>query len=488
MKHIYYIPCLLLTLLTLLCCKDNESFTSDSSYQLSFSCDEVRFDTVISTVGSSTKQFSVYNNNKKGIRATSVYLESRGKSGFRINIDGQFGPVVTDVEVLREDSILCFVEITAPDKDSNEPVVVRDNIVFELESGVKQSLPVMAIGQDVFIVKDFVIKENFTFTAKRPYLILQDLVVDTLSEVTIEPGAILMLHANKNLKIYGRIIADGTIDKPIVIRGDRVDKIFPYLPYDRLDNQWGGIYIDSISSGNVFNYVDIHGGNNGIICSKADTLSLKLTLTNSIVHNIAGSGVYLNTCNTLIGNCQISNTLGNCVEIHGGNHVINYCTIAQFYPWKAERGLALYVSNNYAEHGGDVIYTPLESLCVTNSFITGYSDDEIMFSMCSANDAVPNPQFNPIFDFCALNTKVVPEITGFFTNCRFEDPSQPAYKSTNFVTMDNESFIYDFRLTSASIAHGAGSSQYNMGIFDKDRLGNPHPDENPDVGCYQIPR
>ena len=44
-------------------CDDSMSFTTDRGALLSFSTDTVRFDTVISTVGSSTRQLMVYNRN-----------------------------------------------------------------------------------------------------------------------------------------------------------------------------------------------------------------------------------------------------------------------------------------------------------------------------------------------------------------------------------------------------------------------------------------
>lgn len=45
-----------------------------------------------------------------------------------------------------------------------------------------------------------------------------------------------------------------------------------------------------------------------------------------------------NNSNVTIVNSQITNTLGDCVAIHGGSALIVYCTIAQFYPFSADRG------------------------------------------------------------------------------------------------------------------------------------------------------
>ena len=54
--------------LGLVACDDAQSFTTSRGAVLAFSTDTVRFDTVISTVGSSTRQLMVYNRNGDGLR------------------------------------------------------------------------------------------------------------------------------------------------------------------------------------------------------------------------------------------------------------------------------------------------------------------------------------------------------------------------------------------------------------------------------------
>ena len=84
-------------------CNDDDSFTTSSSAKLTFEMDTVRFDTVITTVGSSTKRFKVFNKNDDGIRIISVGLESGGESGFRINVDGHSGNILNDLQILKKD-------------------------------------------------------------------------------------------------------------------------------------------------------------------------------------------------------------------------------------------------------------------------------------------------------------------------------------------------------------------------------------------------
>ena len=69
--------------LGLVACDDAQSFTTRRGAVLAFSTDTVRFDTVISTVGSSTRQLMVYNRNGDGLRIASVRLERGSGTPFR---------------------------------------------------------------------------------------------------------------------------------------------------------------------------------------------------------------------------------------------------------------------------------------------------------------------------------------------------------------------------------------------------------------------
>ena len=143
--------------LMLLCffaaCSDEESFSTSTSNRLTFSDDTVSFDTVLTNVGSSTKRVRVFNNNNDGIRIKDVRLGSGGTSGFRINVDGQSGVSLNDVEILKKDSIFMFIDLTAQANNSNTPVAIKDSIIFTLESGVTQQMILQAEGQDVITLQ-----------------------------------------------------------------------------------------------------------------------------------------------------------------------------------------------------------------------------------------------------------------------------------------------------------------------------------------------
>ena len=472
----HYILLGLLAFCTVACEKDDK-FTTSRDAVLTFSADTLQFDTVFTTIGSSTKRFTVYNENKENLRIANVAFASGGTSGFRLNLDGQYGTSFNNVELLGSDSLFCFVEVTINPQDKDKPVFINDQIMFTLESGMRQVVTLLAYGQDVIILRDHKVTADATFTAQRPYLIYRTLTIESGATLTIEPGASLYFHADGNIHCQGTIHADGT-QGTITLRGDRLDRMFAYLPYDRLDNQWLGITLAESSHDNYFNNVDIHSGNYGIVAYDTSTAQTKLTLHNSVIHNMGGNGLQLTGCKVRISNTQISNCRGNCVDILGGDNSFEFCTIAQFCPWVSERGKALYFTNARTDvNNGNLQYVPLDALNITNSLIAGYASDEIVWSPV---ENYTNPVFNFRFTNCLAGTAISPGYEGCFINCVCQNTDA-------FRNLDTKNFIYDFRPTESSPARGIGTSA--DGILDRyptDRLGVQRNPNFIDVGCYQF--
>ena len=164
MKRIF----LFLTIISaMVACSEDDSFTTSTSALLTFSTDTVKVDTVFSTIGSRMYDFWVYNTNKEGIRLKTVRLRNGNQSGFRVNVDGSYldnslGSVVTDLEIRKGDSLRVFVELTAPENKSASPILLEDDILFSLESGVIQKVSLQAVSWDAEIKRDLVIKRDTT--------------------------------------------------------------------------------------------------------------------------------------------------------------------------------------------------------------------------------------------------------------------------------------------------------------------------------------
>ena len=99
------LPLLVLSSVLSVSCDDEETYTTSPSALLDFSADTVRFDTVFTTIGSSTQLFKVYNRGGESLMLPSIRLASGGRSGFRVNVDGMSGTEFADVEVRDGDSL-----------------------------------------------------------------------------------------------------------------------------------------------------------------------------------------------------------------------------------------------------------------------------------------------------------------------------------------------------------------------------------------------
>ena len=475
-------PYILLMLLITTCfaCSDEEDFTTDSNARITFSEDTISFDTVFSTIGSATESFQVYNDNDKAIRMKTIRLASGGKSGFHINVDGQSGTQFVDVDILKHDSIFVFVEVNVNPHDADSPILVRDSLQFFLDNGRCQQVILEAYGQDIIILRDSVIKTDTTLSSTRPFVIYDSLVVSKGATLTLAPGTTLCFHSEASLDVHGRIIANGTLESPVTLRGDRTDKMFWYLPYDRIDGQWGGINITRESEGNVLDHVDIHGGAWGIFCDSTGVETTKLTLLNSTIHNVQSYGLYSQSNKIRVANSQITNAGGDCLLLIGGDYEFYHTTVAQFYPWDADRGKALSFASIAADEP-----RPLQALKFYNCILTGYEDDVISGEKYAneSEEAEKAVAFNVMFTNCLLRTDTVGS-SQYFTDCVLEDEDSVTCGTTNFKTIDTDNYIYDFQLDSLSRARHIGNPEFSR-LYARDKKGTIRSTEHPDAGCFE---
>ena len=101
-----------LVFIGIISCDDDAEYEIGANADIIFSNDTIDFDTLFTTIGSSTMRFKVYNPSHKALMLPKVELATNGESGFRMNVDGVHANTLTDVEILGEDSIYVFVEIT----------------------------------------------------------------------------------------------------------------------------------------------------------------------------------------------------------------------------------------------------------------------------------------------------------------------------------------------------------------------------------------
>lgn len=476
-------------------CDDYDSFTTDRSATLRFSVEKVEFDTLITTVPSSTKTLVIYNRGDKGVRINEVRLAAGATSPFRVNIDGQdmsrtADRCVTDFEVRRRDSVIVRIEATLPDTDSDDPHLVTDDLVLTLESGVVQRVPISVVGRDAYFLQKRTLTGNHTFTAQRPYVVYDTLKVAKGATLTLQAGAQLLFHEGAGLYVQGTLKATGTLAQPVTLRGDRTDHMFDYLPYDRLPGRWEGVTIAPESRNNSLEYIDLHGANFGIRCEANTASGRKMKLSNSRIHNINGDGLDATLCYIDAVNTEISNTCGHCVNLLGGDVQFIHCTLAQFYYFDSDRGEAV----NISCMKDDAFYELLRADFI-NCVISGYGDDVVLVpaldnTKSSGHDLhqTDDPQVNYLFYNCFMTT-VIPEEEIYapcFQHITLDPTDRPSESNEhNFRLTDTHNLLYDFTPTATSLIRGCADVEY-AADYPTDRLGRSRTADNaPDAGCYE---
>lgn len=474
---------------TFLSC-DDEKFSSNPSHVLSFSRDTIHFDTVFTTIGSSTQILKVYNRNGEGLNIASVRLANASESGFRVNVDGHFGTSFTDLEIRKKDSMYIFVEVTVDPLNRDNPIQVKDSLIFQMTNGVQQDVKLLAYGQDILILKGKTIDKDTVFTSLRPILVYDSLRVNEGSTLTLDKGTRLYFHDKIDCMVHGTLIAEGTLNQPVIFRGDRLDWMFSDVPYDRVAGQWGGVRFYSSSYDNRLNYTDIHGGRYGIRCDSSDVEKLKLSLENSMLHQVQGDGLSIISSKVRVGNSQITNAKYNCVSLLGGDTEFIHCTIANFYANPNETrgdGSAVYVSNIRGNNN-----YPLLNADFRNCLITGSKEDELS----GGRGKDESVAFNYRFSHSLVNTKLneksedyEEELSHYVEvtwDTKEEGKNKPLSKDKNFQSINLDgNYLYDFRPDSLSAALNIGLPADAV-FYPLDRQGrNRQADGNPDAGCYE---
>jgi len=460
-------------------CSDDDFSTSSSVSPLYFSADTIDMDTVFANIPTSTRTFWVYNRSESNVRLSSVRLAGGNQQGYRVNVDGTYlspesGFQTSDLEVRKNDSIRVFVELTSPKATTSGMELIEDKLVFSQQGRVEQQVILRARSWKAHAVTKLRIRRDTTLTGENPIVVYGGIRVDSSATLTIAPGTKLFFHDKAGIDVYGRLIIKGTAKANVVLRGDRLDKMFRYLPYDRVSGQWQGIHFNTSSYDNEIEFADIHSTYNGIVCDSSSIDRSTLSLRRSTIHNCQGYGLLATNCKIDVSNSQITNTLKDCAAFFGGNITLSHCTLAQFYPFDGNRGAALRFGNST-----DGKQYTLQQFNVFNTLITGYAEDVIMGAF--SDEAAQNFKF----DHSILRTIKPKEIDAAkYVDVLWEEAADTVQSGEkHFRKIDGDKQAYDFHLSEKSKARDIGVALPN-GISTTDHDGFAR-DEKPDVGCYE---
>ncbi len=467
----------------------DESFTADPADQPAFSTDTLAFDTVLTEINTVTRFFKVYNPHDEFLRIDDVRIAGAHPDFFRINVDGRPGPVVRDVEIPARDSIYVFVEaLIDPDQpESVSPFIIEASVSFTT-LGVDQQVLLVAYGQNAnylpgpdqpnrisLLTCDL---GTVTWDDPRPYVLYGTLLIDSCTLV-LPPGARLYVHggiANNAIGIYqdgliytlpnGRFVADGTVERPVIIRDDRTEPDY--------EGTWAGLRFGPESGPHTLRHARI---SQGIVGIYADSLS-RVSIDHCQVFNTGGPGFLARHAFATVSNSLFYGNDGQAVALtYGGQYTLDHCTLANF-----GNGAEALLMNNFfcidpplCSEG--IFLNPLD-VTVRNSIMVGSSTDECWIVDAASNDPSMLQiimQHNLVMVDDLLGPSYYP---GFFT-----DICNPCTEWSTQDPLFLDLFKDDYHLDTMSVAIGKGVPL--PGLTD-DLDGKPRDPVMPDLGCYEF--
>ncbi len=433
-NRIFSLLVLIVTVTALISCNNDDSFFTGANAELTFSQDTVFFDTVFTAASpripmSVNKQFVVRNPHNKRVKSSLKLMSP--KSVFRINVDGEVGPIVSDIEIGPNDSIFVFVELSVDPNNEPEslPLIVRDSIEVETNGSIDY-VQLIAWGQDAhYMFRDTVC--NVVLSDKmKPYVVYGYLYVPENCTLTIEEGVRMHFAPQSWLYVEGTLIINGTNEERVLFQGDRLQP-----EYEEEAGQWGGIWLDYLSSGNRINYAEIKNGTVGVYCDSSDiqsnpNLLPKVVVRNTEVRNmsfdgLSGKSVYLQARNSVFSNCGRYTFLG----LWGGRYDLKHCNFTT-YGFDFSRREPTFVLNNakineffQIERVYDIKYD------VQNCIIDGALEEEVSFGLFRSapvrfevNDTLfQNNLVRTEWEFGGIHTDNVTSVSPSFIDIRNHD-------------------------------------------------------------------
>ena len=441
-----------------------------SKGNLSFSVDTLVFDTVFTTIGSTTQQFKIYNKEKKTVNIEEIELMGGVNSPFSMNIDGDIGTTLTDIEIEGEDSLFAFIEVTLNINSQTLPMIIEDSIRFRT-NGVDQYVKLAVWGQDMYyhysnFQSGILSLEEGTWPNDKPHVIYGAAIIDSAKTLNIQAGTHIYLHKNALLYNYkGTLNINGALGNEVTFQGDRLEAL-----YDDVPGQYYGIYFQEARP-SVIDYAIIKNGTSGVHLYSKDALAsgYTLTMTNTIIENNARYGVFIYSgAKVKAENCLITKN-GNhaLLVLEGGDFFFNHCNLLGYGTGDAATP-AVGISNFYNDYTNNV--TNIGSINegkIYNSVIYGNQTSEIVF------DTIPDAAITLSFDIRNCLIKRTPEATdNYYLNIFWNN-------NPLFDDVTNDDYLFP-----ASSVLNNNANPFFQPTPNLDIKGLPR-GASPDIGAYE---
>jgi hypothetical protein len=460
-------------------CKKTDFINDNPGLKLEFSNDSVIFDTVFTTLGSTTHQLMVYNTSGSRISISNIRVVNGESSPYRINVDGESGYNFNNIEIEGGDSLYIFVRVTIDPNDMNNPFVVEDDIQF-LTNSNEQSVKLVSWGQNAnYIVADTYVAgfpkfkivadslETVHWTSEKPYVIYGYALVNSYGELIVDEGTKVHFHENSGLWAYadGLLKVYGTIDNPVYFQGDRLESFYSDLP-----GQWDRIWLMEAQPGQ---HHEIHNATiqNGFIGLQVESFLRPaenlVKLHNVTIQNMQGIGLFSRVYNIDGTNTVIANCGAYCLAATGGGYYsFKQATFANYWSYSVRNTPAVYLNNYLLDTLEQPVPLPI-NFSIGNSIIYGNNTNEWQTEMVAGADSTY--YLNYVNLKTGLNTN---NSNNFNMIQRNQDPLFLDYK------------INDYRLDSLSPARMVGDVQIASEVpFD---IVGTQRTNGPDLGAYQF--
>lgn len=383
-----------LVLISLFSCRRDEPIAG-SGVELQFSTDTLFLDTVFTTLGSSTYLLKVYNPANEKVVIDDIRLGTGQASDYRLNVNGNAGKQFSDVEILAEDSIYVFVEVTRQFAGSGNYFIFEDSLMFS-NKGVDQNVKLITAVRDAHfhfpdrfisagntLIPYSVIDCNETWIGDKPHVIYGYAVVDSGCVLNINTGAEVYFYSNSGLWVSNgaslRVGDDASgpgIDS-VLFAGDRLEPFYEDVP-----GQWGGplggIFLQGGSVNNSIQYATIK---NATTALRLDSTPAKnLDLNYSYILNSSRTAILGGFGNMEAHSLVVANAGLHLFYAFGGDYRFRQCTFANYWDQSTRTTAAISLSNflDAQDASGSVvrIVRDLNQAYFGNCIITGNNQQE----------------------------------------------------------------------------------------------------------------
>ena len=376
-------------------CRKDVTFNRGTAV-LSFSADTIFLDTVFSTIGSSTRQLRIFNPTTDNLLISRIRLGKGPQSFYRLNINGQSSKDLRDVEILAQDSIYIFIEVTADVMGSLE-LLYTDSIIFETGSNIQQVQlvtlardayfhypdSVLSINQDPFpplLLPYKFIDCNTTWRNDKPHVIYGYAVIADGCVLQIDPGTQVHFHSGSGLWVAngGSLKVDannlGDYENPVVFQGDRLEPFYKEIP-----GQWGGVlgglFFQGGSVDNVMRNAVVKNATIGIRLDSNATNNPNVLLSNVRIFNHSRVGLYggfghLEAENLVLANCGLYTFYAL-----GGSYDFKHCTFANYWNQSGRSTPAVGLTN-FFEVDRQIFVRELRKAYFGNCIVYGSNESE----------------------------------------------------------------------------------------------------------------